>query len=1113
MFQSRWCFAQALAAGCRIPLLLFALAFWAALEAPAQINTGKIVGTVTDSRGAAISHAVVRAENQDTGVATTTETQDTGSYLINFLIPGRYTLEVQANGFEISVQKDLEVTAGNTAHLDATLQVGQVKQTIAVEANPVAVNTESAELSQTFGYKELDELPNLDRNPLYQMNLLPGANNGAASGNFGSNGGEDGSALGLTRPQLVSIGGISANVNNVYIEGIFNQEPQNGYVGVVPPIEDIQELQVFAGKYDAEYGFSGSAVINVVTKSGTDEFHGSAFEYLRNAVTDAANYFDPVTPPFHRNQFGGALGGPILKNKLFFFSDYQGTLVSSSIYEYTTAPTAQMYQGNFSALYSLTPPAGSSSATYNQIYNPFTRTFDQNGNVVSATPFAGNIIPASLFDPAAAKMNAAQIFGVANLPGLTNNLHYLSSNTQNVQAADARIDYDVTDKHRLFYRYSVLAATNGNLTNINQFFQDGNANSVTRNQNMQLSLLSTFSSSLANEARVGYNRTHVNTGTNATSQNWNNYFGIPNGNLGDSTTEGIFSTSLYSNFGAPAYVAFIVSNTVAATDNFTWVKGKHIIKVGLNLNHIEDTSADTIGSDDARGTLGFSSAMTSFNGNAPPFAYESFLLGTMTSSARARFVTGYPYQTYWQNAFYVQDDFKVSPSLTLNLGFRYELTTLPVERFNRQSNWDDATNELVVATSSNRSPAINPNRGDVGPRVGFAWSPDQGKTSLRAGYGISYYQATDIGPLTRLGASYPNYAKEVLVSANDLTPDLLLSTSGIPIAPPPTYDANGNLIIPPNTAIRGVDRNWRSPEVAQLSVNVQREIVRGVVADVGYLGVRSLHNPVGLNLNQALPQPPGANYTLAQPLNQEYPQLNSVSEYFSIGAGRYDALTARVTARPGHGFTLSASYAHGRNFANGTFLDQSNINQYYGPTAGDIAHIFSAQFSYEIPVGHGQKYLSHANRLVDAVLGGWRYSGFLTIQSGERTDIYASVSLLNNGQFNRPDRICNGNISNRTLTTWFDTSCFVNDLIPQTYGNAGVNPLITDGLQQLDSSLFKTFRITEGISMQIRTDAFNTFNHPNFAAPDTTVGDPSEGKVFSTSVNNRQMQFGARLFF
>jgi Carboxypeptidase regulatory-like domain len=771
--------------------LIFLAVFAICGPVAAQINTGKITGIINDPAGAAISGATVRATNRSTSVVSTVPSQDNGSYLINFLIPGHYTVEAESAGFRRSVENDVEVTAGGTARIDFTMSVGEVHQTIEVEAHPNVVNTESAELTQTFGYKALDQLPNLDRNPLYQMNLMPGANNGAGSGNYGSNGGENGSAVGLTRPQFSSLGGVDANANSVYIEGIFNREPQNAYIGVVPPIEAIQEVQVYAGKYDAEYGFSGSAVINVVTKSGTNEFHGSAFEYLRNNATDANNYFASSSAPFRRNQFGGAIGGPILKNKLFFFTDYQGTLFRTSTYEYTSAPTAAMYQGDFSELYSLEKPAGA-DPTYGQLFDPFSRVFDSNGNVVSATPFPGNIIPASRFDASAAKLNADRVFGTANMPGLTNNLYYLYRNVQDAHQADARIDFNQSDKHRWFYRYTILNSTNGNSTDINQFFQDGQANSYTVNQNMQLTLLSTFSASQANEARLGYNRSNVTTNNNSMDQDWNNHYGIPNGNLGDPATKGMFETNLtpINNFAQPDWVGFIISNTIAATDNYTWVKGRHTIKVGTNINHIADVSADTIGGDDPRGALTFDQAMTSYNGVAPPFAYPSFLLGTMTGSARARFVNGVPYQTYWQNAFYGQDDFKVLPSLTLNIGFRYELTTRPIERFNRQSNWDTRTNQLVLATSSDRSPSLNLDKSDVGPRVGVAWSPDKGKTSIRAGFGISYWQAYWTGPLTILGLGYPNYAKQNFLSSNNLTPDLLLSRDGIPAASA-VYDSSG----------------------------------------------------------------------------------------------------------------------------------------------------------------------------------------------------------------------------------------------------------------------------------------------------------------------------------
>jgi len=387
----------------------------------AQINTGRILGTVRDASGAVIPDARVTATNDATGAMTPTQSTESGDYVINFLLPGTYHVAVEKQGFQRSVVADVVVNAGGITRLDSNLTLGQVQQAVEVMANPLAVATETSELSKTFGYRELDQLPNIDRNPLYQMNLLPGANNDAGSGNYLTNGGENGSAVGLTRNQLASIGGVDANANSVFIEGIFNREPQNAYIGLVPPIEAIQEVQVYTGKYNAEFGFSGSAVINVVTKSGSNELHGALFEFLRNNDADAKNFFAQQATPFRRNQYGGALGGPAIKNKLFFFGDYQGTRFSTSQPGYTTAPTDKMYNGDFSELYDLTQPKDAAGGAYGQLYDPASRTFDSSGNVTSATPFPGNIIPASRFDPVTSKMNADKIFGVANLPGLQNN--------------------------------------------------------------------------------------------------------------------------------------------------------------------------------------------------------------------------------------------------------------------------------------------------------------------------------------------------------------------------------------------------------------------------------------------------------------------------------------------------------------------------------------------------------------------------------------------------------------------------------------------------------------------------------------------------------------------
>jgi hypothetical protein len=1082
----------------------------------AQINTGRIDGTVRDASGAVVPQARILATNDATGAVTTAQSSDAGDYIVNFLLPGTYHLAAEKQGFQRSVASGVVVNAGGITRIDLTLALGQVQQAVEVSANVLAVSTETSELSKTFSYKELDQLPNIDRNPLYQMNLLPGANNDVGSGNYGTNGGENGSAVGLSRNQLASLGGIDANANSVFIEGIFNREPQNAYIGLVPPIEAIEEVQVYTGKYNAEFGFSGSAVINVVTKSGTNEFHGALFEFLRNNDADAKNFFAQQATPFQRNQFGGAAGGPAIKNKLFFFGDYQGTRFNTSSPGFTSAPTAKMYNGDFSELYDVTQPVDAGGNTYGQIYDPFSRVFDKNGNVVSVTPFAGNIIPASRFDGPAAKMNADKIFGVANEPGLSNNLYYLYTNQQNVDQGDGRADYNLSDKDRFFYRYSRMNSINNNATNVNQFWQNGQADSDTVNQNMQLTYLRTIGASMSNEVRLGYNRTHVNTSNKTMTKDWNNYFGIPNGNLGDPITEGIFEVQgnlpPLHNIGDPDWVAFIISNTLSLTENFTWVKGKHNLKFGASLNHVEDTSADTIGGDDPRGSLSFDPAMTSYNGVAAPYAYPSFLLGTPTSIARARFVGGWPYQTYWQNAWYGQDDFKVLPSLTLNLGFRYDLYTRPIERYNRQSNWDSETNQLVVATGSDRSPGLNLDKGDVGPRLGFAWTPDHGKTSVRGGYGISYWQTYWSGPLTILGLTYPSYVKQQFLTPNNLTPSLLLSRDGIPLASA-QYDSSGNLVIPDNAVIRGTEANWKNQRVDQGTINVEREIRPGMILDVGYEHIRGINDNHTVNVNEAPPQAPGVDYNLARPLYGTYPQLGDLPVQFSNAGSWYDALTASFQAKVAKYVDIYATYAHARNFANGNNIDPNNIWQYYGPTQQDIAHTFNAQVVLQLPFGRGRTYLSNANRAVDAVLGGWQYAGLIHIRSGTRFNVTSSVSLLNNGQSNAANRICNGSISNPTPNMWFNPNCFTDDTVPDTYGNAGINPLYADGQQQLDSSLSKTFDVTERVNLQLRVDVFNTFNHANFQAPDANVGDATIGQVFSTSVDQRRMQFGLRLHF
>jgi len=1162
----------------RFALVGLLICSWSLLQA--QINTGRITGIVRDSSGSVITGARVIATNDGTGVATNGESSDVGEYFINFLTPGTYRVTAEKQGFQRELITNVVVNAGGIARFDFTLKPGQVVETMEVAADSLQVATETSELSQTFSNKQLDRLPNLDRNPLYQVNLMPGSNNGTGSGNYGQNGGEDGSAIGQTRNQLSSLGGVDANANSVYIEGVANREPQNAYVGQAPPIDSIQELQVYTGKYNAEFGFSGSAVVNVVTKSGTNQFHGTAFEYLRNNASDALPHDMPTTQtkytlnPFHRNQFGGSFGGPIMKTKLFFFGDYQETRLNTNSLGTDSAPTPKMQTGDFSELYDHTGQlcswSGSPSTTDDfgnpcgQLYWPGSQVRNSSGTVISATAIPGNQIPSIYWDPVSAKMNSAALWGTANRPGILNNLAYNLSNVQRARQMDERVDWNRRESDHYFFRYSMLRARLSDLNNVNQnnpitgntqFWNNGQANSNSFNQNMQVTSQHSFTGVTMNEFRLGYNRTAVHTSNGSTSKNWNNLFGIPNGNVGGDTT-GIVDfgpgwccsgVNPLHTISDPDWVGYVISNTFSAVDNFTMVKGRHTIKFGTMINHVESSSADTIGGDNPRGSISFDPAMTSYDGNSNGFAYAAFLLGFDTSAARARFVTGTPYQTYYQMAWYGQDDFKVTPTLTLNLGLRYELSSRPVDVSNREANWDTRTNQLVLASPSNRSPALGLDKGDIGPRLGFAWSPDRGKTSLRGGYGISYWQTYFSGPLTILGLGYPFYSKQNLISTNNITPDLSFSgnpaltqavagtlgytmvpftNAGLPLASP-VYNSSGQLVIPPNATIRASDYYWKNQRVDQTSLNLERQLRPGMIVDFGYLRVIGKNNNLYKNINQAPPNPLNPNnQTVNRPLYSQYPQLGDLNSQFSIGTSWYNAFTARLEGKVGKLVTLNLNYAYGRTFANGNNPSWllNAINYKRGPAPQDIEHTFNGQFLFDVPVGRGKMYGGNMNRVADTILGGWQYSGYLRWNSGPRFTVTQSCGFYNNGSGPSPDRVGNGNLSRgqRTLFRWFDTTAFVPhgcdganlaDPANATDGNEGANPMFADGQVQLDSSLSKYFKLSERFNLEFRADVFNTLNHTNWGIPDANYQDSNYGAVTSASTTNRQMQFGLHLTF
>jgi len=353
------------------------------------------------------------------------------------------------------------------------------------------------------------------------------------------------------------------------------------------------------------------------------------------------------------------------------------------------------------------------------------------------------------------------------------------------------------------------------------------------------------------------------------------------------------------------------------------------------------------------------------------------------------------------------------------------------------------------------------------------------------------------------------------LTPDSLTPSLTITGNGLPTAIAET-NGQGGYILPPGQFVRGVDRNWKNQKVSQYSFDVQRQLTPKLIVDVGYLGVYGAHNPLTVNINEAPPSTiNGVNYQLNRPLYSEYPNLTDIDVSESTSSSSYNALTATVRGTVGKNLQVFTTFAYSRTFSNGFNLDPFTINQYYGPTQADIPIIFNAQIVYQLPFGKGQSLLSNANSPLNTVVGGWQASAFITLHGGPPFTITSPVSLLNNGQPNRPNVVsgCKPNLSNRTLTEWFNTACFVNDLVPGNYGSEGTNMVRADGLQQVNFSMFKNFKFAERWNLQFRADFQNFFNHPNYGLPDFNVGDPTMGAVSSATINARIIQLGLKLSF
>jgi outer membrane receptor protein involved in Fe transport len=1064
----------------------------------AQVNaTATFSGQVTDQTGAAVSGATIKITSQETGIVVTHKTSPDGNYTVPLLRAGTYTIEVTAPGFAPITRKDITLQIQQVGQEDFKLQVGGVEQQVTVEGGAPLLNTETTELGNVINQESTEQLPLNGRNFSQLGYLVPGTNQGAPGGIRTQGNGNETQRAGAE----IIADGARGSFNLFMIDGLDDRDQSVGTVKVFPNLESIEEFKVQIGNYDAEFA-SGGAVVNVITRSGGNLFHGAAFEYLRNNLLDSRQFFDASEPPLRQNQFGGALGGPIKRNKLFFFLDYQGLDIHSSTTAIRSVATPSLRAGDF---------VGYPATIYDPTtYNPTTNT---------RTPFPGNMIPTTELNPVA--LNLLAIYPLPSLPGVANNFRVNNLEVQSENQYDVRVDQVLSDKDSMFMRFTqglsdiTFPATpvmiNGQINPL-AYSAGSSTGSLDLNHapSMQATIqeIHQFTPNLSNQLALGYTRFALRVTPIDETDNLAAKLGLQGANTGqDSGAMASIGISSESSVGSSNLPEVVPQNTWQLSDTGSWTHGAHSVKFGLVVDHngfgFYQLSAPS-------GSLSFTGTYTnnpaSSSGTGAGFA--DFLLGDAVSSIKSALQQGVPYETYTEYGAFVQDQWRVSRKLTVNLGLRYDLFTPVQERDNRQSDFFLGTGALALAGQGGISDTIlGIQKHDFSPRIGLAYHLTE-KTVVRASYGLFYFNEQGIGGSTRLFINYP-FAQQFTDTCSSTVPCINLTT-GIP----ETLSSNNLPVVvyqpTPNL----------TPNVSQWNFTLERQINKTLVLRGAYVGSHGDHLNLNISENVAVPGPG------AVAPRQPYPNYGTISAWEPRGPSNYDALQLTAEKRMSYGLSFLGAYTWSKSLDEGAGGNSStgesriniqnprNLAADYGPSNFNIGQRFTMSVVYQIPVGHGRTFFSNANRVADGVIGGWQLTSIITAQSGPPFSVSLASATANTGTFTRPNRVCNGNLSSgqRSIAAWYDTACFVNPPL-YTFGNTSRNPLEGPGLDTWDLGADKDFHIKERIALQFRAEFFNVTNHPNFGLPNASIGSTAAGTITTVLTNARQVQFALRLHF
>lgn len=1049
----------------RVLLLPAILTFASGFLGGQSVDTA-ILGAVTDSAGAVVPGGAVTLTQAVNGLSRTAKTGADGTYEFRYLLPGEYAVEVKANGFGAERRSGVSIQLGQQAKINFALTVGAVQQTVEVNAAPPLLQTENASLGNVVGPERIELLPLNGRKFDDLAILTPGVQVYNPDLHSSST---DGSQIGGNGGRLIW--------GQVNVDGITMVNNRHNYVNLYPSIDAIQEFNVQTGNYSAQYGGNAGTSVNIQLKSGTNRFHGDLFDFLRNSAMDARNYFLPSPLPqniLKQNQYGATLGGPIVRDKTFFFLSYEGIRSIQQIPGTAVVLTPEQRRGDFSA--STTP-----------VIDPTT-----------GAQFAGNVIPARFLNPVSLNI----INKYMPLPNTSGSVNYAGAALGNltVNQGIARVDHYFSQRDQLFVHY-IRAFRNFPETDLNPNFTFTGTYPI---DNLSAQWVHTFTPTLLNEFRAGFDRENVaqlstltNTGFTIQSLGINGLnVGGPNGRPLRSDEEGfpIINIAGYLGMGSDLAASNLDnSQTYQIVDNLTFVKGKHTLRLGGDIRKLYDNATT----------------------NNWPFGSMSFT-SDISGDPAAAFMLGYPRTTLtpegvpitkareWRTALSLQDDWKVTPKLTLNLGARWDRFGVPtdVNGVTRTLDFSTSPPKFVPAPGQVLHNLWNITNKDVSPRVGFAYNPASNWV-VRGGYGIFYFggqfdniNILQLNPPAAGSLTITNPALNPIATIQNPVPAALYPTN--PFFNAVTLPSNRNH---PDTYVQ----NWNLVVSKQFGANV---------LDVGYVGNKATHSDSSFsNWNQ--PDPGPGDIQARRP----YPSFARIRlEYYDANIS-YNSLQVHFERRLTKGLSFSAAYTWSHEIDNAQETTNSggcgcqnprDLSAERASGVYDQRHNLAFGYVWQIPLARNW------TGAPGALARGWSFEGIITLTSGSPFDVRESFDSQNNdGIWERPNLVPGQPlaVSNQGPANWFNTGAFTPSVL--MYGNSPRDPLVGPGTHVFNLTLMKRFHMPyhENHSLEFRAEAFNAFNTPQFSNPDPNLGDTAFGQVTSTKIDNRQMQLALKYIF